>query len=160
MSSPVWMWRKSLQVFFFVTTYLLCPQAAVWNPPMLMWIVMYIVPCVGNQVRYVLTGATFFMHVTRLLWVRLSLQPNHYQGRGWVVNASPGVALLAQSLKSGNNRLSRWDVCLFSGGSTRFYGARFIEMASRGVLVTAVDLQNFHWCHIVRLNRDFFSFLK
>lgn len=39
----------------------------------------------GNQVRYVLTGATFFMHATRLLWFRLSLHPNHYPG-SWVTS--------------------------------------------------------------------------
>lgn len=39
----------------------------------------------GNQVRYVLTGATFLMHATRLLWFRLSLRPNHYPGP-WVTS--------------------------------------------------------------------------
>lgn len=39
----------------------------------------------GNQVRYVLTGATFFMHAARLLRFRLSLHPNHYPGP-WVAS--------------------------------------------------------------------------
>lgn len=110
--------------FFLVTTYLLCTQAAVWNPPMLMWIVTYICPPrVGNQVRYVLTGATFFFFYARHpSSVGHAVPPAQPLPRPVGEAPTPRrlLLLLAQSLKSGNNRLSRWDVRLFSGGSSRF----------------------------------------
>lgn len=166
------------------TTYLLFTHTAVWKPQLLWADVNCNVyfSYIGNQVWYVLTGANF-MHVACLLWVWLSLlcvtttqaldvtasMPHRntmlvFVERGYVTVeriTRHYTLFLCQkwSLKSGNTCPSRWDVCLFWVVSSGFYGARFMEMASRDIrklLATLVDLWNRHWCQCGKVEEKIF----
>lgn len=104
------------------------------------------------------------MHITCLLWVCLSLLcVDHYPSSSmpqcntvWceeichsrtASQALYSIPLSKWSLKSGNTCPSHWDVCFLCIVLSGFYGARFMEMASRDILnllAVPADLWNLH----------------
>lgn len=116
-----------------------------------MWIVMFSFSCIGNQVWYVLTGAN--LHVTCLLWVWLSLlcvtttqaldvqvsMPRRNTMllcvKRFVTVARHYTLFLCQSGVL-NQAILAHLVGMFAyleRSRIEFYGARFMEMASRDI---------------------------